>query len=275
MSRIGVFYEHILDACRQRDMNVNDVIGQAVNAGITGLECDLWRLEDKSVKSLFDGTGIGVISIYNMYDLGHGDKNAQEKRWHQHFETAAYYGADKILCVPGFIEKGDNADVIMGRTAKLLNMMCEAAKDYGITVTLEDYDDIKSPCCTTNGLVYFMENVNGLRYAFDTGNFAYCCEDAGTAYDRLKGYVSHVHLKDRSFDAARADKDNTNGKLTTDGRVMYPCETGDGFIGIEGLIKRLIADGYKGDYSVEHFGAADQLAYMIKSAENVKRMIGE
>lgn len=44
---------------------------------------------------------------------------------------------------------------------------------------------------------------------------------------------------------------------------------------MEGLVKRLLADGYAGEFSVEHFGAADQLEYMRRSAENVRRWISE
>ena len=56
---------------------------------------------------------------------------------------------------------------------------------------------------------------------------------------------------------------------------MYPCEAGSGYIGVEALVKRLIADGYTGDFSVEHFGAVDQTLYMRKSAENVKKWLNE
>ena len=56
---------------------------------------------------------------------------------------------------------------------------------------------------------------------------------------------------------------------------MYPCETGGGYVGVEKLVKRMLADGYTGDFSVEHFGAADQAEYMRRSAENVKRWISE
>lgn len=44
---------------------------------------------------------------------------------------------------------------------------------------------------------------------------------------------------------------------------------------MEKLVKRMLADGYTGDFSVEHFGAVDQAEYMRRSAENVKRWISE
>ena len=120
-----------------------------------------------------------------------------------------------------------------------------------------------------------MENVPKLRFTFDTGNFAYSLENAEDAYIKLRKYVHHVHLKDRSWDSRRADPDNTNGQADLSGKIMYPCESGNGFIGIAGIVKKLLTDGYSGSFSVEHFGAADQLVYMKRSAENISRIFKE
>ena len=153
--------------------------------------------------------------------------------------------------------------------------MCELAAEYGITVTLEDFDDSASPCCDTQGLERLMRSVPGLGFTFDTGNFAFVLEDPAEAYERLKPYVAHAHLKDRSREASRRSADGSNSKPDLSGAEMYPCETGGGYVGVEKLVKRMLADGYTGDFSVEHFGAVDQAEYMRRSAENVKRWISE
>ena len=44
-------------------------------------------------------------------------------------------------------------------------------------------------------------------------------------------------------------------------------------IGIEKLLKKLVADGYSGRFAIEHFGAVDQAEYMKKSAENIRRAV--
>ena len=64
------------------------------------------------------------------------------------------------------------------RMAEELCRMVEAAREYGVTVTLEDYDNAASPCSTSMGLWFFLQNVEGLGFTFDTGNFAYSMEDA-------------------------------------------------------------------------------------------------
>lgn len=274
--KLNIFLEHIYEGAEQQNITPEKMLTYAKEAGYDGLECDLWRLSEKSeTKKLFDSCELSVFSVYNMYDFGHEDISLSKEKIYTHLETAAYFGAKTVLAVPGFINPEDNFDAVRGRMAESLNFMCEAAEKYGITVTLEDFDDNSAPCSTSDGLLWFMENVKGLRFTFDTGNFAYSLENAEDAYIKLRKYISHVHLKDRSRDSSRANAENTNGKPDLSGRIMYPCEVGNGYIGIEGLVKKLLNDDYNGSLSIEHFGANDQLLYMQKSAENVLKMIKE
>ncbi len=271
-NKLSVFYEHIFEAAAQSSEPVGKMLEYAVSCGIDGLECDLWRLEEKNqVKSLFDGCGVKVSSIYNFFDFPHESRESCEVKYRKVLETAAYFGADKVLCVPGFVQDNEDMSECREIVCERLNEMCRTASEYGITVTLEDFDDIKSPCCTTEGLLYFMRNTEGLRYTFDTGNFQYCLENADKAYDLLKEYVVHVHLKDRSYNSANSDLDNTNGKADLAGKIMYPSVVCEGVIGIDKLIGKLLADGYGGRFAIEHFGAANQAEYMKKSAENVRK----
>ena len=275
-NKLSVFYEHIYESAEQNGSTVGKTLEYAVNCGIDGLECDLWRLEDKTnVKKLFDSCGANVSSIYNFFDFPHEDRNTCESKYRRLFETAAYFSADKVLCVPGFVNDNEQMSECRKITAERLNEMCLAAKEYGITVTLEDFDDVKSPCCTTEGLLYFMQNVSGLKYTFDTGNFRYCLENADEAYNVLKDYVVHVHLKDRSYNIANSDPNNTNGKADLSGEIMYPSIVCEGVIGIEKLIGKLISDGYSGRLAIEHFGAVNQAEYMKKSAENIRKVLAK
>ncbi len=272
--RLSVFYEHIFEAAQQSGRSVEDVLKYAKSCGIDLLECDLWRLNDREeVRALFERCGVGVSCIYAHFDFLHDSPEVSERKYRELLSTARYFGAKNVLCIPGFFDsEGDRAEQ-MEKFCVGISRMCEAAKEYGVTVTIEDFDNISSPCCKMNDIRYLLDNCEGLRYTFDTGNFRYCLEDADEAYSLLSDKVSHVHLKDRSYDIGRANVDNTNGKADLSGAVMYPAEVCEGVIGIEALIKRLIADGYDGVLAIEHFGAADQLSYMKKSAENILRIM--
>ncbi len=271
-NKLSVFYEHVLEAAEQNGSTAEKMLEYAVGCGIDSLECDLWRLENKSqVKSLFDSLGVTVSSIYSFFDFPHENGNSCEAKYRKMLETAAYFDAHKVLCVPGFVQDNEQMSECRKIVCERLNEMCLAASEYGIIVTLEDFDDVKSPCCTTEGLLYLMQNTSGLRYTFDTGNFRYCLENAEEAYDKLKQYVAHVHLKDRSYNSANSNPDNTNGKADLSGKIMYPSIVGEGVIGISNLVKKLVADGYDGRFAIEHFGAVNQAEYMKKSAENIRK----
>ncbi|MBQ7981497.1 MAG: hypothetical protein IJ305_07815, partial [Oscillospiraceae bacterium] len=75
-NQLSVFYEHIFEAAEQSGSTVDKMLEHAANCGIDGLECDLWRLEDKAnVRALFDNSGVRVSSIYNFFDFPHEDRN--------------------------------------------------------------------------------------------------------------------------------------------------------------------------------------------------------
>lgn len=269
MNRISVFYEHILEAAAGTGASAKECLRAARSFGIEGLECDLWRLNAEA-KQLFERCGMSVVSVYNMFDFPHAPRSESLRRIQESLETAAAFGAGNFLAIPGFAAEGEDMDEVRESICGLLEVMCGRAAEYGISVTLEDFDDRAAPYSTISGLEFFMKNVRGLGLTFDTGNFAYSEESAEEAYSALHTFIRHVHLKDRSLDASRKNSENTNAKQTLSGRVMYPCEVGGGFIGIGELLGLLRADGYGGWLSIEHFGAASQLGYMKKSAEFIR-----
>ena len=276
MNKINIFLEHIYDACNQRNIPVEKMLCEAAKMGYSGLECDLWRLEGGAeTKKMFDSCGLRAASIYSWYNFPHETPAQSLEKMKRHIETAEQFGAEKIMAIPGFFRLEDDREEVFAICCEQLSILVELAGRHGITVTVEDFDDTTSPCCNISGLSRLLSGAPGLRFTFDTGNFAYAGESSFEAYDRLKQYISHVHLKDRSRDISRADKENSNAKADISGEMMYPCEAGSGYIGIEALVKSLVKDGYNGDFSVEHFGAVDQTEYMRRSIENVKRWLSE
>ena len=276
MNNINIFLEHIYEAGSQRSIPIEKMLDEAAKMGYSGLECDLSRLEGGAeIKKMFDSCGLRAASIYTWYDFPHETSAQSLEKMKRHIETAERFGTEKIMAIPGFFRPEDDREGVFAKCCEQLGILVELAARHRITVTVEDFDDAASPCCNISGLSRLLSGASGLRFTFDTGNFAYVGESVSEAFDRLKQYISHVHLKDRSRDITRADKENGNGKSDTSGEMMYPCEVGSGYIGIEALVKKLVKDGYNGDFSVEHFGAVDQTEYMRRSIENVKHWLSE
>lgn len=88
---------------------------------------------------------------------------------------------------------------------------------------MEDFDGDNAPFSTAAELLWFMENVPGLRCGFDTGNFLYSEEDAAAVLPDFLPYIAAVHCKDRGWAKNAGDP-----KITVGGRAMYPVAVGDG-----------------------------------------------
>ena len=99
-------------------------------------------------------------------------------------------------------------------------------------------------------LLWFMENVPGLKFTLDTGNFAYSDEDAVQAYEVLKDY---------NVDPALTGEHRYN-------RGLLAAAVGSGYLPMKEILDRLKESGYEDYLAIEHFNAADQVAFMEQSA---------
>ena len=98
------------------------------------------------------------------------------------------------------------------------------AKEKNVIVTLEDFDSTLSPCSRINALKWFMEQVPGLCWTLDVGNFAYSSENILDAYEVLHTYTAHVHCKDRG-----TENPTSNGIVGTYNKGLRPVIAGDGY----------------------------------------------
>ena len=143
----------------------------------------------------------------------------------------------------------------------------DRAAAQGVTVVMEDFDGDSAPFSTAAELLWFMQNVPGLRCGFDTGNFLYSEEDAAAVLPDFLPYISAVHCKDRGW-----AKNAGEPKITVGGRAMYPVAVGDGDLDMAGMVRTILDAGYTGVFAAEHFGSADQLRDMERSAQYLKNL---
>lgn len=65
----------------------------------------------------------------------------------------------------------------------------------GVTLTIESTGYVNSPITTGEEVLEVLKQVPGLKLTFDHGNVA-TADDPDKAYEMLKEYIVHVHLKD-------------------------------------------------------------------------------
>lgn len=274
---LSVFYDHLLEACEQRNISILESLHIARDSGISGIEINLTYLlenEETIMKNLKE-VGMKISCIYEFYDFGYSADLSYGK---EHILAAKRTGADKILVVPGSLPE-EEAEIInhvsddfetttkaMNQNTKVLQMknvlteLTNFAALHNVTVTLEDFDDNSVPYARANQLLWFMKEVPGLRFTLDTGNFVNSDESVLKGYEILKSYIVHVHCKDRGVEEINDNKAIYN-------RGMRPCPTGYGYLPIREIIDNLSRDNYIGYFAIEHFGADDQIDFIMRSAK--------
>ncbi|MDE7273810.1 MAG: ThuA domain-containing protein [Lachnospiraceae bacterium] len=274
--RLSVFYDHIVQAVNQAkgESSRIQIMRRCSDFGIRGVDIAYDQLcaDYDQICEALRYNYMEVASIYHFYDLRNGSDIGVGK---DQIDMAHRVGAKQVLIVPGFLDEEEaralhsvsndylaverfmEQNLCIQSMKSALTELTQYAKPLGIDVTLEDFDDNRSPCARMNELLWFMRNVPDLKCTFDMGNFAFGYENVMEAYERLKGYIVHVHCKDRG----------------SEGNGLKSVPTGSGYIPVAQLIRKFRESGYRGYLSIEHFGDLDQLAGIEQSAHFLKAIV--
>lgn len=275
-NKLTVFYDHILNAAKQRGTTTADIAAELTACGISGVEMDYYMLKESGNGLAEELARLG-LPINNCYCFFDWANHPDDQSYIEVLDTLKRNNISNLLVVPGFINReitttGDS-DIITtaiarAREAMLPNMihLLEYAQNLNIQVSLEDFDDITAPFATIDQVKWFLDRLPSLGFAFDTGNFLYSEEDALTAYELFRNRITYVHCKDRSFTAVEGEQ----CQVTTKGREMYSSAVGKGVIPMITILELLNQQEYDGPIAIEHFGSLDQLSDMKTSASFLK-----
>lgn len=256
----AIFLAHVKDAARQRGGELKEYLRMTRELGYEGLECDYVDLEKdpRGFAAMLAEADLQIASVPYYCEF---EKGVDPAKIRTAVENTAAAGGKKILAIPGFMSEAyPNAleDMVAG-----LKLLCQVAEEFGIKVSLEDFDNIKSPCATAEGLEYFFRQVPELGFNLDTGNFLYAEQDVLEVTREFADRIAHIHLKDRSGTPAYGGQ---QPQYSIRGRAMYSCPVGQGDIPIQALLAMAQQAGYDGFCSAEHYGVRDQWDFMVKSA---------
>lgn len=266
---IATFYDHILDISRQEGCSVPEALQEARRLGIRALEVSFANADGRAQEAAGElaAAGMGVTAMPAFFRFeSDTDVRAQAEGV---LAAAKTIGAGTLLVIPGFIPEGGDAGECTGRMIDCTKRLAELADKSGLSLVMEDFDNERSPISDSRGLLGFLDAVPGLGACFDTGNFYFAGEDALEAYERLRGRIGHVHLKDRAVDTGFGAEQRT----AVDGSPMHPSPVGAGVIPMEELLAKLKADGYGGAYTIEHYGAEPMLECLRRSVEWLGRRL--
>ncbi|MDD3409996.1 MAG: sugar phosphate isomerase/epimerase [Eubacteriales bacterium] len=264
--KIAVFYDHIKSAVQQTGRPLEELLTEVRGMGIEGIECDAPETveEARAFADQLRAAGLCAANVDWKMDVMHGQCSPAQ------LEAIAELGVRKALVIPGFIREGEALHDMARRTSDGLNALCDAAEPYGVTLTIEDMDNVAAPYATLEQVEWLLLNTPKLRCTFDTGNFLYSEENELQAFEVLASHIAHVHCKDRTFDA------NPGDTLTTvKGRTLYPVAVGHGRICMGRIIRQLQEIHYDDFVTIEHYGSVDQLGDMRRSAAWLTKALGK
>ena len=265
--KISVFYEHILEAAQQEKKSPEAICEKVSSFGISGVEIENTRLmnEKEKVLNALKAGNLEISCMYGFFDFAHQSKEDALKAGMDMVNLADEFGIKKIMLIPGFLRKFEFLPIIykkkVNQMVEVLRNICSYAKDKKIMVVLEDFDGKEAPFATSKQLHYFINAIDDLYCAFDTGNFLYSEENALEVLPLFLDKIGHVHCKDRSFEITEGE----TPKATVKGRNMYSCAVGSGVIAMKEIVKKIVDKGYDDYFAIEHFGSLHQLRDMEKS----------
>ena len=261
-NNLSVFCHHVLDVAKQCDIGVEESLDRVRAMGYEGLACDISLLTDRAAqRGLYKSAGLAVTSIYANVDFVHWESERCQSAANDLLECCAFFGARTALVLPGVFTDGDDRTAGLRKIYAGLENVCCLAKGSGIDVTVENFGIAGSPNGPIAGCRDMLANVEGLKFTFDTGNFACYGEGPFMGYAALKDSIAYVHLKDHPR--------GPDGRIETASAAI-----GDGALELDRLIQTLLVDGYTGAFAVEQFDLGDQLTALHRSADFCRHALG-
>ena len=276
--KYSVFYHHICRAAEELGCSVDDMLAKIHAWGIRFVELDRDAVgaEEADMIALSQRLachGLAPSSIYGFYDWGKpDDRPAADDLL---IRQAELMGCSRIMVIPSFytdVKDEERCRIEKARMIAGMQEMVKLASAKGLTVTIECFDDARSPIATIAGMAEFLQAVPELMVTLETGNFIFSGDDILQAQRLFRERVRHVHLKDRYLLSKAPQPERLTGDPVTavTGEVLYPCAVGQGHIPMAEVIGNLAAQGYDGVMTIEHFGAASYAAAIRDSIEWLK-----
>lgn len=294
--KLSIFYEHLREAVEQTGKSMEELYRETRKAGIQGIEIDYSVLAaNPGIHRDIQDAGLEISNMYQFFEFG--EKYAAGLHLgRKMIDAAKRMGVRRVMIIPGFLDENQAAQLnracvsyekaaeYMESSAEIMAMkealqeLVEYAEERNIMVSMEDFDSFTSPIARMYPLKWFMEQVPGLKHTLDMGNYAFSDEDAREAYALMKDCIGHVHCKDRG-EEPETDPAIWAGLCLPQGaelkvrKGLKPVPVGDGYMPIAELVQALKEQNYQGYLAIEHFGAPDQLGFMLKSAEFLKTLL--
>ncbi|MCC6314433.1 MAG: TIM barrel protein [Thermomicrobiales bacterium] len=208
--------------------------------------------------------GFGVLAGCRDHGAAHGTAALEGA-----VDAAAALGAPIVNCY------------LAGLAPDLFVEAVKPAASYaaarGVTIVLEnEAHDESGPAANMRAIADTVDS-SGFGLQYDPCNFYHANEEPyPAAYETIKPHIRYVHLKGGCcYDPVNRPADHKGGLMRErdDAWIGYTYLP-DGVVNVEGVVRRLAADGYDGYVTLEpHVDPADALAYYRIEVPYVRELL--
>ena len=173
-------------------------IGLIELRGVDGKSCaELTLDEARRVREALASAGMGFSALgspFGKYPIDQPFAPHMDAFRHG-LDICRELGCERVRMFSFFIPKGDDPARWRGEVLDRLCAMLEAAEDAGVMLVHENEKDIYGD--TDARCRDLLEHFGGrLGFAFDPANFIQCGVAPLRAFERLRGYITYMHIKD-------------------------------------------------------------------------------
>jgi len=158
-----------------------------------------------------------------------------------------------IMIVPARADSMEDKPRATARMAEGLRVIIAEGRELGVTVTVEDFPNLLTPCSSIAEMQDLLERAPGLMVNYDNGNWIVGGDDPVEAVEAFAGRIANVHIKDW-------EPDPTQSRIeTADGNWLRGGLHEEGIIDHAAVFAALETAGYDGWLAFEYEGVMDHV----------------
>lgn len=181
--------------------------------------------------------------------------------WLDDVKRGIEFGAElgvHFMMIPPFA-RVDQKDIAEGQHdwIEYFEAAVPLAQAADIQLTIEATGFTASPISTAEEQLALLKAVPGLKITYDNGNIATSGQDQVEAWEMLKDYVPHVHIKDWKI----TDEEIPGSELKRCGKYFSESLIGEGNLDIASTVKAIQKSGYDGWVNLECFTETPEISH--------------
>lgn len=249
----------------------------AADAGIPYV--DVMRVDPKSVseyQEAMTATGVQIycyISCISFFTKRQAICAALDRD----MTVAKDLNAKLFMIIPYYMVIDNRKAKKLGRERVLelmvrgFQLAVEKGKEYGLKVCFETTPAEEIRLSGTEDCKYVLNCVPGLGLVFDTANMLPHGDETLAAYEILKGFIVHVHLKDVALVEAKPSL--IPDERTVDGRLMKGTVFGKGVIPVREIYERMKKNGYAGVFAIEYMRQSNRSCTLLEHKRELAKYL--